>query len=487
MRRIELRKQFRANQTLAALAAIVTGVFVLLLLPTATYLMLGTMLVIAVSLFMMQRSSGLFNLRALTIPALWYWAYLTIVVVPSFFVYADQVEPYRTQYLFSVESALITVPFGVLVINYFLRFRQSETVRYFENPAAPSSVALPSVIAFLVVSAVPVIFAAIHFSEIKTVPLIYLLQHPGDYFALIDLREESFALLESPFTYFYGLTRETLFPFVIVVGFGRFLSSRSGLSFCLFAVSLVAGALYGAMTIEKAPVALILLLLGLYYYLYKSCRVGKAFYVLTPMFFASFPLFVYWRQAPFLSRGIGDAFSQVVERLFYTPAEVLYFYFEVFPDVRPFQHGATIGRFRAILGVTDPQVPTFVGLYMDPYAPKSIHANSGFIGNLHADFGLSGVLVGGVIAGMLMAALQVFLARQRRDAVNLSVYAFSALKFATLCYNPLPVVLLSEGVLVVPALAIILIALERYLLKVGGMSAVGGRPQNLAGGMGPPG
>jgi len=48
-------------------------------------------------------------------------------------------------------------------------------------------------------------------------------------------------------------------------------------------------------------------------------------------------------------------------------------------------------------------------------------------------------------------------------------------------------VLLSEGVLVVPALAIILIALERYLLKVGGMSAVGGRPQNLAGGMGPPG
>src|SRR5207247_2482766 len=201
--------------------------------------MLGIMLVIAVSLFMMQRSSGLFNLRALTIPALWYWAYLTIVVVPSFFVYADQVEPYRTQYLFSVESALITVPFGVLVINYFLRFRQSETVRYFENPAAPSSVALPSVIAFLVVSAVPVIFAAIHFSEIKTVPLIYLLQHPGDYFALLGLREESFAVLDSRFAYFYGLTRDTLFPFVIVLCFGCVLTLTSYRCLGLFAMALV--------------------------------------------------------------------------------------------------------------------------------------------------------------------------------------------------------------------------------------------------------
>src|SRR2546427_11209771 len=131
MRRIEMRNRFRGKQGLAALAATVAGVVLVLLLPSATDLMLGAALVIAISVLMMHRSSGLFNLRALTIPALCYWAYLTIVVVPSFFVYADQVEPYRTQYLLSVESALITVPFGVFVVNFLLGFDPSETVQYF--------------------------------------------------------------------------------------------------------------------------------------------------------------------------------------------------------------------------------------------------------------------------------------------------------------------------------------------------------------------
>ena len=482
-----MRNRFRGKQGLAALAATVAGVVLVLLLPSATDLMLGATLVIVISLLMMHRSSGLFNLRAPTIPTLCYLVYLVMVVVPAFFVYKDQVEPYRTQYLLSVESALITVPFGVFVVNFLLGYEPGETVQYFKKPMGEPPVALPSVLAFLAILIIPVTFAAIHFSEVRTVPLIYLLQHPGDYFALLGLREESFAVLDSRFAYFYGLTRETLFPFVIVVSFGRFLTSKSTRWLGLFAMALVGGLFYAAMTIEKAPVALIVLLLAVFYYLYRSGRVAKAFYVLTPVFFTSFPLFIYWRQAPGLRRGIGDAFADVLERLFYAPAEVLYYYFEVFPDVHPFQHGATIGRFRALLGVADPDVPRLVGLYMDPFAMSSIHANSGFIGSLYADFGLSGVLVGGVVAGMLMAALQVYLVRQKRDALNLSVYAFSALKFATICFTPLPVVLLSEGVLVVPALAITLIVLERFTLKLGAGGAVAERPRNFAGAVEPPG
>jgi len=94
MRRIEMRNRFRGKQGLAALAATVAGVVLVLLLPSATDLMLGATLVIVISLLMMHRSSGLFNLRAPTIPTLCYLVYLVMVVVPAFFVYKDQVEPY---------------------------------------------------------------------------------------------------------------------------------------------------------------------------------------------------------------------------------------------------------------------------------------------------------------------------------------------------------------------------------------------------------
>ena len=48
-----------------------------------------------VSLCWMQRETGVLNLRQLTIPGVWFWTYLAMLLVPSLFVQGEHSGPTR--------------------------------------------------------------------------------------------------------------------------------------------------------------------------------------------------------------------------------------------------------------------------------------------------------------------------------------------------------------------------------------------------------
>src|SRR5215510_1931892 len=85
--------------------------------PWYSTLALVSVLVLGASLLVMHHAVGLFHLRNITIPGFYYIVYVLIILLPGFRVYADMFEPYRSWYLFAIESALITVPLGILCIN----------------------------------------------------------------------------------------------------------------------------------------------------------------------------------------------------------------------------------------------------------------------------------------------------------------------------------------------------------------------------------
>jgi hypothetical protein len=134
-------------------------------------------------------------------------------------------------------------------------------------------------------------------------------------------------------------------------------------------------------------------------------------------------------------------------RLLYQPAVGVYYYFEIFPSHMPYLNGRSIGKLSWLLGVPYFDTANYVGLYETPDAMDSINANAAFIADLNADFGMWGVLLGGVLAGFTMESIQIYVFRRRKTVVSLAVSAFLMVAFWNLNSTSLPVVLASNGAL----------------------------------------
>lgn len=403
------------------------------------------------SLWLMQTAVRLFNLRQMTIPGFVYLIYLIIVLIPSFSVFEKQRGPFRLTFMVAVESALITIPIGILLAKALFHFGNDETGVFFNSPVQERAFE-PGPEAFAVVLAVIWGLSIIYLREVRTVPLFYMITHPGHYRVLQSLREESLKLLDSPLRYVYELMRGTFYPFLIVYSFGKFLLKRSTSWAYLFLASFLSGILYCGLSIAKSPVAVIFVILGAFYYLYRGGRVSRKFLVSFLLLFWAFPIFVVMREYG-TAIDLAATVQTLERRMFSLPSQILYYYFEIFPRVVPFQYGNTIDKLTILTGGRFFDSANFVGRYAYPHGLYSVTGPAPFLGNLYADFGIPGVLLGGVLAGFLMQCAQVYVVRSGKSVLSMSLYAFFLLSLANLNITAMPIVLLSDGALVVPALA----------------------------------
>jgi oligosaccharide repeat unit polymerase len=459
------------------LFAVVAGFTITSVLVDAPVLAILSGFVIAFSLLLMQKSVGLFNFRALTIPGFCYLFYFGTVLVPSFFVFAEHRGPFRFTYLFAVESALLTIPFGILITNQIFRFERRETTAFFSSPVEDSPWE-PNPKTYFLFLALAWVITGLYLVEVRTVPLFYMLAHPGQYLVLTELREDALKLLNSPLRYLYVVLRNAIYPFLIVVGFGRYLQTRRPGWAVLFLASLISGLLYAALAIARGPVAVPLLMLGVYFYVHRNGRVSAKLALSLPVLVLAFPLLVNalkaQRPTDFLTNIQG-----IATRVFYLPADVLYYYFEVFPRVVPYQHGYTIAKFANLMGKEPFDIANYIGWYMWPHGLASVNANAPFVGGMNADFGMTGVVVGGLLAGFVVQAVQVYLVRRSKSVITVAMYAVLLVCFADISASPLNTALLSDGALFVLVLAWLMTKLDVILFGVP-RTSMSGRLENSA-------
>ena len=403
---------------------------------------------ILLSLWMMHRLVGVFNVRCLTLPAFFYFMYFGIILVPGFFIFREEATPARDRFLFSIVSVLLTVPFGIWLANLLSHFRMNEIAEYFRRPVQAKSSATPNKRLFVIVLAISIGFVLLNLWETPVVPLLYLIRHPGDSLEVAFLREDAFKLLTSNFTYIYYVVRMTMLPFLTLVAFGRYLRDRQLAWKRLFFISLSAAVFYASLTIEKSPVAAIAGIIGIFYYLFRGGKLGKTATIVIPALFLLFPVIVILLAFSGTEGGtLGAALQAMATRIFYSPADVLYYYFEVFPGVIPFLHGASLPKLAFLLGQKAIDIPNVVGLYMtDGIGIGSVSANACFIGNANADFGLPGVIAEGVLAGFVMQLVSVYFYRKPKTVVNLSASAICYWAFGILVASALTTQMLSGGV-----------------------------------------
>jgi hypothetical protein len=96
--------------------------------------------------------------------------------------------------------------------------------------------------------------------------------------------------------------------------------------------------------------------------------------------------------------------------------------------------------------------PNLVGQYAQPGGLASLSYNGAFISDMHADFGLAGVLIGGVLAGIIMQLFHIYVVRKRKTVCSVAAYCILVYTLWFLNSTSLPVVLASDGALAALAL-----------------------------------
>ncbi len=426
-------------------------------------LFIASAIVLIVSCLIMQRTVGVFQLRRMTMPGFWYLTYLAMIFTPSWFVFLNDPGAARYRYLFATHSVLLTVPLGILFVNMSLRFAIKEVNYWYEAPIQGRGDSIHLFAIYLLGYLTAAGIALLYVRDVQTIPLFHLIRNPGDYETLIVLREESFKLLDSPLLYVYYLLQVLGFPFLIMLALGYYLVSRRRTWLALFLLSLASGILYAAFSIANIPVVEIVVLIFLLCYLYRSGLISKKAVILGIVLVLVFPVAVLLNASAGSDVDVGVALAALGRRLFYAPAEVLYWYFDLFPGAVGYLYGRSIGMLSRVMGWQHFDTANYVGLYGLGSRIESVHANAACIGNFNADFGMVGVLLGGILVGILMQAVQVYLLRRPKTVVNLSVYAYLMFAFGQLHSTALPVVLASNGVILVLLLPAIIHTAVRIL------------------------
>ena len=275
----------------------------------------------------------------------------------------------------------------------------------------------------------------------------------GEQVKVALLREESFKFLDSPLLYVFYILRSVIFPLLVILSLGFYLHTGAKLWRNLFVGTLAAALFYCSLSVAKAPVAALIVLIGFLIYYRRGGMISRKVVAVLLIGILFFPLAVVLIAYQGESSPL-DVFYFIGDRLFYVPSEVVYFYFEVFPGQHQYLYGRSIDKFARLMGWAPFNTPNYVGVYATrPGDLDSVSFNAAFIGDLNADFGMPGVLFGGVIAGLIMQLFHIYAVRLRKTATVVALYSFLAFTFWFLNSTSLTIVLLSDGAMIAVGLA----------------------------------
>lgn len=436
---------------LLALLGVIWGFGILLISSTHVLLFAISAAVLSFSLWLMQKAVRVFDLTRLTFPGFTYISYVTMIWLPAFFIYF-QITPANSSfkiypgahlatYLFAAQSILITVPVGMLIINKLLLFKTDEIDRYYSAPIdeTVASISWP-VYAMFLSGALMLTF--MYFRNLGSYPVVEMFGN-AEWKELAELREETGTAMESQLVYAFSVLKEAIYPLLVVIALGYYmLKRRLGWLLLFLGVSVLA-ITFASISISRGGVATIVLVMASFVYLYKGGIISTRYLVAAPLLIFSFPILVTLNTNVMT---LWDALRTIGIRIFYTPAYVAYVYYEIIPSEVDYLYGATSGKIAWLFGLDHFNTGLYVLQHTYADAPLSGSAGGAFHADFYANFGMYGVLFGGVFMGALLQGIQIYLLRSKKTIGSLAVFAFMFYGFWMTTSRPLPTVLLSTGV-----------------------------------------
>ncbi len=434
----------------AGLLVVRLGSLILLSIVVATVLNLG------VSLSLMRFSRGLF-LSQPTISGYAFLAFVLIVNIPSLIILLDNPQDDVFLLLWSaVQSATFLLALGAVYSSLVLGFSKEE-VKFFWNRRIEfdsQEEILKKTVRYGLLACLLIVFFYVYRFRGK-IPLFYLVTHPGDAQMITALREDvSKASLRFWEGYLIEWNRALLLPTLMSISFvmWRLTKQRNWLKW--FILYLVLAVFFASLSTAKFPVLMIFIILGVTYALMvgiSRITMRKApLFVIVALFYPLVERMIKYKV------GLIDALTFVVwERAFVVPVKALYLYFEHFPLFDGYLGGRSIRLVSFIVGKPYFNAANYVYIMRGDARVDTGLANSAFIGNLYADFGMVGVLIGAFVVGAFLQWAHIMVVRREKTPISVALNAFMVVLFAKIAIVPFPTLLLGSGGLI--ALVILLV------------------------------
>lgn len=416
-----------------------------------------------ISLLWMHYLVAVFSIKRLTVPTAFYWAYFLRVYLPAHVIFLEDQGPAKWLYMLSVLAVLLLVPLGIALAQIIFRRGRRDTNRFFKSSDWPAVPFKTGSIWFLGLLGISALVITLHLRQLPSIPIVQLLRNPGQAMMIAYLRESTFKTLGVPswLKYLMTWTRDLFLPLLTMLCWAEYRISKKKKWLIWGLCTLCVGLFYASITLAKAPVAQLILVLVLFYWLWFDIRLSPKL-----MFAAVVPVMLFPFLVDFLKYGMRFTFSDILaviqnlwHRIFYITADVPYHYFDLFPIGGKFLGGRTIGLLSGIMGWEHFNTSRYVYDVIMPGSIASGYANSAFIGDLYADFGMWGVLLGSCLVGFVLQVLQGYLERQPKTTLLMTIYTFVCVAVTGLMSTSINVTLMTGGVIT----AVMILWCARYL------------------------
>jgi hypothetical protein len=372
--------------------------------------------------------------------------YILLVAVPAYSVFFDKDGAARRTYLLAAESALVTIPIGVGLAQRNQADSERHRQQIHRQGRQPVVLGMrPDRLVRFCRVGLP--FAALsvaaYLMVVDSVPLFDLLRAEGSSaHAYALLREDSFKLLPLPLYAYFESIRMIFLPMLSMVSLGIYLSTRQRKWMVHFGLTAGLTVFFSALSLAKAPPLIFLVMCGTYWFLARGCRIPAWGVVAVVALGSIFPIYVVsavgGNTAPDLADVAATVRDLVMRRLLYLNAEILYYYFDIFPASSHFLWGQSIRLVSWLSAQPAVLLPNYV--YLDVYGslPEALEsgwANTVFLGGLWADFGWLGVLVGPVLVGAALEKLQHSTLRLGKTVVGVTCHVILLTAAAYLSMN----------------------------------------------------
>lgn len=350
---------------------------------------------------------GFSGIRIASIPSTIIATFTVFISIPSIYVLMTHDHPNESAYFYSILIFYFLFPAGLFIGQQYRKIDLNRTWKLLKGEIEKhnNDKYFYEIIVILFSFAILIFFG--YLLRVNEIPLLEIIRNPGDSTKFFYMREEALKVLNMTKIerYLFHWLRSLFIPFGIVGSLVLYSTYRKQKYKFLFLSFFLFGLIVNSITLEKSPIASIFLSIAAYIFL-KREKVKISLILVLIFITLAGPLFITY----FLIIGREDVFKVIfwsyINRLFVTPAEVLFYYFQYFPEKHDFLLGRSSQLFSWMYSEGLFNVSNYIAKLWWKMPDTSGSANANYLGTYWSNFGWYGTTIFTLIFGFIIHLLQ---------------------------------------------------------------------------------
>lgn len=376
---------------------------------------------------------GFSGIRIVSIPSIITLTFTVFISIPSIYILAINEHPSEVPYFFSIAMFYFLFPAGLLFGNLIRKIDTQSVAELLIQTYNKERFDKYFYEFLIILYSISILIFCGYILRVNEIPLVELIKNPGDSARFFYMREEALKILEMTKIerYLFHWLRSLFIPFGIIGSLILNFNYQKLKYKTLLILFFILGLIVNTITLEKSPIAIIFLSIGVYMFL-KREKVTVWLVIVLVLFSLVGPITITY----FIYLDRQDLFNLIfwsyINRLFVVPAAVLFYYFKHFPETHDFLLGRSSQLFSWMHYEGTFPVSNYIAqLWWDDSSTTGF-ANTNYLGNFWSDFGWYGITISTFIFGVIVHLLQwkiLETCRYRKNLLFLVVISISVPTF----------------------------------------------------------